>query len=207
MPWTVEDGSGVADANTYILPDDIREYASARGVTLPAVPVITAPVEADPNAHPTVVGVVGVDGPDPIANPPGVGVVGVDGPDPIAPWMVLAMDYLESLPFVGMKPRTTVLAWPREFWRCAPVAEWIMPTEIARAQAQLVIEQFQGIDLFVSMAGFNQGGGFITKSKVDVLETQYSEKVIPSSAPDMPAVRALLRDFVMGGNGLTVVRV
>lgn len=130
-----------------------------------------------------------------------------DDVDPISPFMVMAMDYLEALLYTGEKgSRQQALSWPRKFWRCAPAADWVMPTKIQSAQAQLVIEQSNGISLFQSQAGFNQNGGFITLDKTDVLETRYSEKVIPAG-PDMPAVTALLRELVVGGNGLLSVRV
>ena len=36
MSVTVEDGSGVADANSYVDEEDAQDYATARGLTLPA---------------------------------------------------------------------------------------------------------------------------------------------------------------------------
>lgn len=128
--------------------------------------------------------------------------------DPIAPAMVLAMDYLETLLYTGEEARFgQALQWPRKFYRWATPREWLLPTKIKSAQAQLVIEQtMNSINLFQSQAGFNQNGGFVTLDKTDVLETRYSEKVIPAG-PDMPAVTALLRELTVGGTGLMSVRV
>jgi hypothetical protein len=169
MVIVVEDGTGKADANSYISADDVRAYALDRGITLPAIS-------------------------------------GSD--DPIIAPMVLAMDFLESQHYTMFQANrpTQALQWPRKAYCSQPSSEWLMPTKIVSAQAQLVIEQVaNNIQLFASKGGMNQSGAFITKRKVDVIETQYSERVIPGD-PDMPAVYALLRDLIVGGNGLSVVR-
>jgi hypothetical protein len=182
MDWIVEDGTGVDDANCYINADGVRAYALARGIVLPAVPILVA---ANPEADPP--------------------VVEVDGPDPIAPWMILAMDYLAMQVYdYEQATYTQALAWPRKYNRWSTC--FIFPVQLTFAQAQLVIEQFNGINLFTSKAGFNQSGGFITREKVDVLETNYSEKVVPG-APDMPAVFAWLKGLLLSGGGLRTVRV
>lgn len=131
---------------------------------------------------------------------------GEDAVDPIAKWMILAMDYLAGLNYtLQQSTKTQALDWPRDWSVNTPADDWVLPVQMGRAQAQLVIEQFNGIQLYASTPGFAQGGGFVTMEKVDVLETRYSEKIVPGD-PDMPAVRALLRGLTVGSN-LTTVRV
>lgn len=141
----------------------------------------------------------------------GVTLPATDTPDPIAKWMVIAMDYLAIQNYVfDAATKTQALAWPRKPYCSAPSSEWWMPTQLRTAFAQLVVEQFNGIQLFTSVPGFAQGGAFVTREKVDVLETSYSEKVIPPNAPMMPLVDALLRDLIVPGSGglfLRTVRV
>jgi hypothetical protein len=193
MALIIEDGTGIAGANSYLDADAVRAYALARGIALPAIP-------------------------------DGEGAI-----DPILAPMVLAIDFLEGLDYIGIQATSTQgLQWPRYVrpfisgWydptyydpaqyngNGVPIDStlWLMPTKIVSCQAQLVIEQINNdIDLFASAAGFNQGGGFVTRRKVDVIEVQYSDKVIPGS-PDLPAVMNLLKGLVTLGGGLVTIRV
>lgn len=137
----------------------------------------------------------------------GVVLPAVSGTDPISAWMVLAMDYLAAQRYIYTPATTTqALDWPRKPYCDAGSNDWLMPKQIQLAMAQLVVEQFNGIKLFASTPGFAQGGAFITREKVDVIETSYSERVVPPDAPSMPAVQVLLRDLVISSSILRAVR-
>ena len=172
-----EDGTGLADANTYLSADDIRTYASNRGIALPAV----------------------------------AGTI-----DPISGPMVLAMDYLDNLDYQGYAlTATQALLWPRMqydswytgFFYLNPIVNPTFALSVVQnAQAQLVVEQVvNNIQLFASKGGLNQSGGFLTTNRFDVFDKRYSEKIVPGG-PDMPAVRAILRNVLATGNGLRTVR-
>jgi hypothetical protein len=128
--------------------------------------------------------------------------------DPVEPWLVLATDYLESLSYIFIPATTTqALAWPRKVSNSA--TDYVMSDKLAKAQCQLVIEQSKGIELMPTTAG-GDGGKFVTREKVDVIETTYSETLGTLATPTMPAVNALLRDLLIRGGGsfsLRTVRV
>lgn len=123
--------------------------------------------------------------------------------DPIEAYIVLATDYLESLKYIGMRSfEDQSLSWPRR----SSDGSSCIPDAIKKAQAQLVIEQaVNEIDLQPSQAGGTQ---FITKERVDVIETCYSEKLGTLSTPYMTKVDSLLRAYVVNGSGrIMAVRV
>ena len=73
MALTVENGSLVANANTYVSGADFAAWADARGITYPAMPDLEYKI-------------------------------------------LRAMDYIESLDFVGQKhEETQALQWPRDY--------------------------------------------------------------------------------------------
>lgn len=133
------------------------------------------------------------------------------GVDPVEPWLIKAADYLESLNYIYFKATTDqALSWPRKVKSDDVDPDlYILPTLLIKAQCQLVIEQFNGIDLMPTTAG-GRDGQFVVREKIDVIETMYSEKLGTLSTPTMPAVNALLRDLVVRGGGagsLKTVRV
>jgi hypothetical protein len=183
----IEDGSGIEDANSYATAEQARTYATKRGFTLPGVPET--------------------------------------GNDPVEQWLILAAQYLDAKDFQGFRatdgPTGQGLAWPRVFnWPirgykyypgfydgCFAVdpSYYVLPTQIINAQCQLVVEQNNGIDLQPTTPG-GIDGRFITKQKVDVIETEYSERINTLSTPTMPVVDALIRDFIVPVAALKVVR-
>lgn len=124
--------------------------------------------------------------------------------------LILGTDYLQSLQFVGREVSPTqALAWPR---KCAYVngcllADNALPLQLENALYQLVIEQFNGIDLMPS-TNWEDKGGYVTLEKVDVLEQRFSEIIVPGSQPEMPRVDALLFGLLVSGVGrLRTVRI
>jgi hypothetical protein len=180
----IEDGTGLADANSYVSAADARAYAALRGVTLAAA---------------------------------GTGI------DPVEIQLVLAAQYLDSLAWVGYQATAEQgLAWPRVLTApylnfkfivsCFPPS-YLVPVDpsyynvlapkLLAAQCQLVVEQFNGVVLLPSTIGGTQ---FITREKVDVIETSYSEKLGTLASPAMPSVDSLLRGLLVVGGGSTAIR-
>ena len=122
--------------------------------------------------------------------------------------MILAMDYLEALAFVGrVVSFTQALSWPRklvQFDIDTPFPDDEIPPQLILAQYQLCIEQANGINLQPTVD--HSQGGFITEEKVDVLLTKYSEQVGTTSEPMMPKVDALLRGIILPIPMLRTVR-
>lgn len=180
----VEDGTGLPDSNTYIAVADAISYATAMGVTLP-------------------------DG---------------DGGAQITTWLLNAMVWLENMVYIGQQLQPAIwqngavvpgqaLQWPRvdpqqqALAQTAPGAlmPWMfeilaiipsgVPTNIENAQAQLVVEQCNGIVLFQSQQG---GTGLVSSERFDVLSTSYDVRAI-SRRPMLPIVDAFLRSLLVPG--------
>lgn len=132
--------------------------------------------------------------------------------DVVTPMAIMAMDYIEAYRarFKGVKAQATQpLQWPRAcvVMDGSPLAITAMPPELAKAQAQLCIEQANGLSLSPSKTGFA-----ISKTKVDVIEIQYSAgnrdaMGIMDPTPIFPIVDALLNPLVSGMGMLVTVRV
>ena len=161
MALIIEDGTGKADAQSYVTAAEARSFAALRGVTLDAT----------------------------------------DGPVEIL--LVRAMDYLESLNFIGAPANPDqALAWPR---KDAPMPfsddgetypTTLIPQRVKNAQMQLAIEA-QGTDLMPSGDGRQ-----VLKEKVDVIETQYAEGSTSVATPVFPKVDAYLNGLLDNSSGL-----
>lgn len=124
-----------------------------------------------------------------------------------------AMDYLESLSYKGTRTDADnqVLAWPRvgATFDGRTFGDHVIPNQLKSAQAQLVIELFQGVVLFSSSSA---GGGekFVKKEKVDVIEVEYATPKETGeeslAVASLPAVSALLRGLLKGFGPLYVYR-
>ena len=173
----VEDGTGIANANAYATAATVRAYATLRGVTLPDA---------------------------------GTGI------DPVETLLINAMDYMESLRYIGVKAsQTQALSWPRvllypfenypfytydilNYQETFDPSYYVMPTKLVAALCQVVIEMNNGILPLPTTPGGTQ---FVTREKVDVIETVYSERLGTLATPTMMLVNALLRGLVIVGNG------
>lgn len=129
----------------------------------------------------------------------------------VEPMLVNAMDYLNSLTFVGkVVTDGQSLSWPRTCVFYSSGAAYpanTIPSALVDAQYQLVIEQFNGIDILPSTDWKSQGG-FVIEDKVDVLTTKFSEKIGTTSRPLMPKVDALLSGLIGASSGrLRTVRI
>lgn len=111
--------------------------------------------------------------------------------------LIVAMDYLESLrdKYQGTKtePGIQELQWPRQdvVIDCEELDPNTIPVELQKAQCQLAVEQEAGAILFPT-----ESGKFVTREKVGPLETEFSDKVIPSTQPNMTSVDALLEPLL-----------
>lgn len=143
---------------------------------------------------------------------------GVDlGPDDVLTEqrLLIAMDYLESLSYKGSRtdPDNQLLAWPRYgvTFDGRTFDDDVIPTQLKNAQAQLVIELFNGVVIF-SSSGASSGGTekFVKKEKVDVIEVEYAtpkevgEELLEVAS--MSAVNALLRGLLKGFGSLYAYR-
>jgi hypothetical protein len=121
-----------------------------------------------------------------------------------------AIDYLEGLraQYQGAKTlAANALQWPRKdvLVDCVAIDDDFIPIEIKSAQSQLVLEQFQGVCLTPTITE-----AFVTKDKVDVLETEYSDKFRTNGQPRIRSVDVLLAPlFNACGQGfaLTALRI
>lgn len=188
----IEDGTGRPTANSYVDAAAARTYAANRGVTLP---------------------------------------VAGSGIDPVEILLLKAAQFLDGLSFVGIMAtkglsvaNTQALAWPRVLtWRylnypwmpfnqylinCGPFdsSYFVLPQKVKDAQSQLVLEQqMNGVVLDPTTLG-GPAGQFITREKVDVIETSYSERLGTLDTPTIRTVNNLLRELLVAG-GIRTVRV
>lgn len=129
--------------------------------------------------------------------------------------LLQAMDYLESLRYKGVRtnPEEQVLAWPRYnvIYDGHTFDPDLVPTRVKNAQAQLVIELFNGVMIFSSSSATTEAGAkFVKRKKVDVLETEYATpKELGTTfvaVASMPSVDALLRGLLRGFEPLYAYR-
>lgn len=188
MPLLIEDGTGVADANSYVTVDELRTFATDRGVAFPAAPT---------------------DG----STDPAIAVF-----TPFLIRATDYLESLRGQFYGYESTITQTLAWPRagvvinrRDWPSYGTGS--VPQQVKNAQMQLVLEQLNGVALFPTMAGQGVGtvpdgpdgaitaadGRVIIRDKVDVLETQWSDTQGTQTIPLMPAVDGFLRPVLQGG--------
>lgn len=167
MTFTVETGSIVANANSYVDLAFIKAYALARGIALGTDTVIEQQ-------------------------------------------SIKAVDYLEGLRsrFQGNKVSSTQsLQFPREnVWIDGfEVAKTSIPSELIKAQCQLICEQANSVDIMPT-----QSEAAIKKEVVGPIETEYAIATGTITTPVMTAVDALLEPLFKNSSSgftLTTVRV
>ena len=163
----VEDGTGVADANSYVTVDGARAYALNRGVTLST------------------------------------------DDDVVAAQLVRATDYLEALEFKGAKvDEGQSLNFPRSniYINCKLLDSATIPKKLISAQCQLVIEQFNGLELQQTTTP----DMFVIEETVASLTEKYANPVQTGVLPTFTAVNALLASLIGGITGsatFSIVRV
>lgn len=119
--------------------------------------------------------------------------------------LLVSMDYLESLSYKGYRtsPDDQELAWPRSdvVFDGRTYNANSIPNKLKHAQAQLVIELFNGVSFYSSTTANSSGGELaVKKEKVDVIETEFfspsdmGQQV--TAVAEMPAVSALLRGLL-----------
>ena len=129
--------------------------------------------------------------------------------------LLIAMDYLESLNYKGTRtdPDEQLLAWPRVgvTFDGRTFGDHVIPQKLKSAQAQLTVEQTNGIEIFASSgASTTAPEAGIKKEVVDVIETEFfSPKDMGYefiAIASMPAVTALLRGLLRGFGQLFAYR-
>lgn len=166
MALVIEDGTNVADANSYATRAEFIAFAGARGVTVPDTDAT--------DVH-----------------------------------LVKAMDYLEMLTarYVGTRTyETQVLSWPRTdvVLYDLDFPEDEIPALLKKAQMQLALHSFQGIDLAPAVHE-----KFVISETVGPISTTYSQAVNTNSQPYFPLVDAWLSALLTsaGKMALRLVRV
>lgn len=77
-----------------------------------------------------------------------------------------------------------------------------IPTTLKRAQMELALQVNAGVDLLPTTASVSTA--FVTREKVDVIETEYSEALMLATLgqlPSMPLIDALLAPLLANGVG------
>lgn len=129
--------------------------------------------------------------------------------------LLIAMDYLESLNYKGVRtePDEQLLSWPRTgvTFDGRTFGDRVIPNQLKSAQAQLAIEQFNGVSIFASSSASNGAGELAVKKEVvDVIETEFfspkdmGQEIL--AVAQMPAVSALLRGLLKGFGPLFAYR-
>lgn len=122
--------------------------------------------------------------------------------------LIKAMDFLEAFrsDFQGCKTDPAQpLQWPREnvYIDSELFLYDAIPAELKAAQCQLVIEQFNGVDLNPTVSG-----QFVVREKVGPIDTQYSEKIGSSGQPQLNTVNNFLAPLLnYNSSYLSTVRV
>lgn len=188
MALIVEDGSGVAGANSYISVTDARAYATARGLRLP-----TTSAEA-------------------LAYAALIGLSTLTPDEAVEILLTMGLDFIEGFrsQFQGSKTaEANALQWPRT-GACLDGFELDddeIPAVLPQAQAQLACDAYGG-GTPVSLMPSGTDGREVLREKVDVIEVQYSPGSGGSPQPTFTAARALLRPLLRGaGLFLQTVRV
>lgn len=176
----VEDGTGLANADSYVSQAFVVAYALQRGVTFPSdvtgIPYLVKAMDyIESNAYNFV-------------GEPSTTTQALSFP---RMWPVtsplLTNSYSINAPFGAYGVLTVLPQIP------TLVANEV-PLPIQNAQAALAILSFQGNDLMPS-----DNGQFVLVEKVGPLQTNYSER-LSSSTPSFPVVEALINPY-LGNNG------
>lgn len=129
-------------------------------------------------------------------------------------YLVKGMDYLtlSAYNWKGLPVSDTQsLAWPRQYVYISGSNKVFpydkIPQELVKAQCELALAVASGLDLIPNT---NLSEGFITREKVDVIETEYSEAVALAtlgSLPILPMVASLLSGLIDHGGRVRTVRI
>jgi len=176
MAIIVEDGTIVTDADSYVTVAEACAFALKRGIVLS---VVDADVEVQ---------------------------------------LILASDYLEAqaINYQGIKTNEEAdgteklqsLQWPRYgvYLDCSidMFDQNTIPTQLKNAQMQLVVEQFNGINLFPT-----ESGKFVIDERIGPLVTKYSEKQATETSLQMTSVDTWLEPLFnsCGQSNLYSIRV
>ena len=120
--------------------------------------------------------------------------------------LLLATDWLERLgySYIGYKfTQDQELQWPR--YKATlygfPLTSSDIPNELVVAQILLAVELSANVDLTPTSTG-----RFKIRTKVDVLETWYSDTINTTGLPNMPAVQDTLAPLLRNQGLLRTVR-
>lgn len=179
MALVIEDGTGKEDSQSYVDAVEIRAFAAARGVTLPAAP--------------------GGTDPDPVE---AMAIQAMDYIESLEPQMkgkrtnANAPTYYQALSF----PRTGV----RIGCEYETFPDDKIPSNLVAAQCQAVIAISKGFDLQPIL---DPNARLVKRTKVDVIEKEFfSPQEVGAgygATPTFPALEALLRPLLRAGGATT----
>jgi hypothetical protein len=170
---TVEDGTIVSGANSFVDTAYVLDYAISRGVDLSATDI-----------------------------------------EIVKSYMLKAADFFliydkrwKGDPVVYSQS----MPWPRNYVNVRGLEDYYpnneIPDLVKRAQSQLVLEQSNGIELFITTAP----GLPVIKEKIDVIETTYASPVdlccLDFNQPIIPIINAILAPLLNSGFRLTSKRI
>ena len=148
MALIVENGTGVANANTYVSVNDFVTWADARGITYPAFPDIQAKI-------------------------------------------LRAMDYIETLSFVGQKnTETQPLQWPRAY---VFIDGYSVETNEIPAQLKIAVYEATKLDI-EGDSKLSASDRATSKEKIGDIEITYEPNA--SMKRTTPAMTRALRKLV-----------
>ena len=156
MAIIVENGTGVADANSYVSEADLTAFATSRGITLTQDEDIL---------------------------------------------LLIAMDYIESLNFKGLKvERNQALQWPRVdvYYDNYYADSNVIPNELKNALMQCAIAVDQGNDPAQDLVRS------VKRQKVGSLEVEYMDGSI-TSVKNRRILNSIRKLLASGGN-MSVVK-
>lgn len=131
------------------------------------------------------------------------GIVLSDDDDAVSAMILISMGYFKGLYFKG-DPVTPLQGTP--FPRTGvyigryKLPSDVVPNDVISAQCELIIAQFNGIDLFPSTDVL----GMIIQDTTGPLTTKYSDKFGALSTPGLPLVEALLSQWLTGDGPYTL---
>lgn len=128
--------------------------------------------------------------------------------------IIKAMDYLAlyDAEWKGYKTyNDQALAWPRKEVRLTgawvSLPDDLIPNQLCKAQLELVMQVANNVALLPTLSAAD---AFVTREKVDVIETQYSEAIavmLLGALPTMPLVSSLITPLLSTVGRVRTVRI
>jgi hypothetical protein len=187
----VEDGTGLANSNTYVAVSDVRAYCASLGFDT-----------------------VGNDPDNPLYSDDTIAsklLIAMQWLSMQSPWIGVPLKLPLIDPTTGQYTAQQALAWPRQATEYAVLAAQMspdliaaysyrlplvptgVPTGVKNCQCQLVLDQLQGINILPSSA--NGGQPLVTSNKFDVFSTSFNVSGM-TDKPKLPVANNFIADLL-----------